>query len=579
MAAQKRLSAEQLQLLALAYNDVPYVIFDMEMTGGNPCKNGIIEIYALRYRRGEVEGEHYHQLINPQMPIPPIVRRMTGVSDKMVAHAPTVDEAFEGFLDYIGSAVLVAHNIQSDLKFIQHYAQQVVGRGIDNFYLCTHILAQQLIAESPKKSLGGLCDHLGCKAHRHHRAASDTLMTLQLFEELQRRFPQAQLQSLEDLLRLQKDLHTLQRIGWSVSAADLARVPPKPGLFWLYDRQEQLLVKGRSAQLHRDIHSLSLCSELSRSEQRKVLQAHELRWEVSHHFLSALIQDSAPAKDVAASLSSQAFEWVAPSYTLKVLQAIPVPLRAKQWDSRRKKGKAASSLQQRYAITLAAPKPEALWMLGPVTHREFGQLWLKELAALWHLPYHKKRGTVMVGEQDAHAILRLFLSTSQPTRRSASGLKVPQWLRGVVKPLKESKSHGAGAKHLPPLQESWRDLSDLWGVVCVPAASVGPSLEHKEQKNAEDDSGGLMIYPLHAGELQLPVQYRGSWRSWKRSTEGRRSVREMKQHSRSRIRKARGGCARKLNVGLWVVTRPAGHSDLDRAYYVPLDALILWSEF
>ncbi|MFN9971741.1 MAG: PolC-type DNA polymerase III, partial [Phycisphaerae bacterium] len=60
-----------------------YIAFDIETTGGNPEKNGITEIFALRYREGVIVDTFY-SMVNPGVAIPPIVRRMTGITNKMV---------------------------------------------------------------------------------------------------------------------------------------------------------------------------------------------------------------------------------------------------------------------------------------------------------------------------------------------------------------------------------------------------------------------------------------------------------------------------------------------------------------
>ncbi len=67
--------------------DTGFVVFDLETTGAKapPCR--VIEIGAYRVKNARIEAE-FHALVNPEMPIPPFITALTGISDDMVAEAP-----------------------------------------------------------------------------------------------------------------------------------------------------------------------------------------------------------------------------------------------------------------------------------------------------------------------------------------------------------------------------------------------------------------------------------------------------------------------------------------------------------
>src|SRR5438552_3649727 len=83
MEAVERASPAALAPLKASLDQAEYIVFDLETTGGNPEKNGITEIYAIRFKDG-IAHDTFGTLVNPQIPIPPIVRRMTGINNKMV---------------------------------------------------------------------------------------------------------------------------------------------------------------------------------------------------------------------------------------------------------------------------------------------------------------------------------------------------------------------------------------------------------------------------------------------------------------------------------------------------------------
>ena len=82
-----------------------YVVFDLETTGLSPEMDAIIEISAIKVKKGNVEDK-FSTLVNPQRRIPVAASRVNGITDKMVADAPVLKEVIEDFLSFIGSEVL-----------------------------------------------------------------------------------------------------------------------------------------------------------------------------------------------------------------------------------------------------------------------------------------------------------------------------------------------------------------------------------------------------------------------------------------------------------------------------------------
>ncbi len=66
--------------------DGDYVVFDIETTGFSPTKNKIIEIGAVKVRNGEII-DRMDEFVNPEVPIPFDIERLTGINDAMVMGA------------------------------------------------------------------------------------------------------------------------------------------------------------------------------------------------------------------------------------------------------------------------------------------------------------------------------------------------------------------------------------------------------------------------------------------------------------------------------------------------------------
>ena len=97
--------------------DGSFVVFDIETTGFSPVHDRIIEIGAVKVEKGEIK-ERFSSFVNPDVPIPLEIEKLTGIHDGMVVDAPMIEEALPHFLEFCQDAVLVAHNASFDMSFI-----------------------------------------------------------------------------------------------------------------------------------------------------------------------------------------------------------------------------------------------------------------------------------------------------------------------------------------------------------------------------------------------------------------------------------------------------------------------------
>ncbi|MDO6576816.1 exonuclease domain-containing protein [Alteromonas stellipolaris] len=149
----------------------PYVVVDIETTGGNNSYNRITEIGMVKIVAGEVV-DTYQTLINPQRRIPATITRLTGISDDMVADAPLFVEVAESIASFTDEAVFVAHNVNFDYGFIkQEFARLELP--FKRPKLCTVREMRKVNPGLPSYSLANLTRHFDIKMEQHHRALSD----------------------------------------------------------------------------------------------------------------------------------------------------------------------------------------------------------------------------------------------------------------------------------------------------------------------------------------------------------------------------------------------------------------------
>ena len=123
--------------------EADFVVFDLETTGPKMPPSRIMELGACRVSRGRIVAE-FQTLVNPLMPIPDFIARLTGIRDEMVAAAPTFDRVAPDWLDFADTAVLVAHNAVFDVRFMQHELSRLFpGRKMMNQHLCSVSLARR----------------------------------------------------------------------------------------------------------------------------------------------------------------------------------------------------------------------------------------------------------------------------------------------------------------------------------------------------------------------------------------------------------------------------------------------------
>ena len=156
-----------------------FVVFDLETTGFSPVNNRIIEIGAVKVEHGEIT-DRFSTFVNPQVPIPFRIEELTNINDNMVMDAPVIEEILPQFLEFVGDAVLVAHNAGFDVSFIEENCRRL-GQEQTFTYLDTVALARILLPQLNRFKLDTVAKALHINLHHHHRAVDDAECTAEIF--------------------------------------------------------------------------------------------------------------------------------------------------------------------------------------------------------------------------------------------------------------------------------------------------------------------------------------------------------------------------------------------------------------
>jgi ATP-dependent DNA helicase DinG len=229
-----------------------FVVVDFETTGSNPRQgDSIIQIGAVTIDDGQIT-ECFSTLINPGQPIPSFITQLTGITDEMVADAPTLEEVFPRFLRLLDGRTFVAHNAGFDLQFLQEALLSQGYYTFDGYVLDTVELSRFLLPMQNSYRLGELADDLQIEHDRPHQADSDALATAQLFLHLLDilyKLPLVTIQRLQMLVTsVRSDIHALirhvetEKLAQGALDEQLA-TPPEESEMW--DIYRQLALRKR----------------------------------------------------------------------------------------------------------------------------------------------------------------------------------------------------------------------------------------------------------------------------------------------------------------------------------------------
>jgi len=168
----------------------PFAVIDFETTGLYPAVGDeIVEIGVVRIEDGAL-GKRWSQLVNPGRAMDPTAVQVSGIQPETLLKEPPFEDVADTFLEYLGDAVIVAHNAEFDLAFLQYKLVRIGRPQLPNPVLDTLEIARAQDDSGPN-ALGILANRLGIEGPHAHRALDDAIMAARVLihylEEYHRR--------------------------------------------------------------------------------------------------------------------------------------------------------------------------------------------------------------------------------------------------------------------------------------------------------------------------------------------------------------------------------------------------------
>ncbi len=159
-----------------------FCAFDTETTGLNPDMERIIEIGAVKFNKDGIL-DTYSVLINPQKPLPQISIELCHITDEMLEGKPIFFEAADSFLRFINGTVLLAHNAQFDLRFVNAELARLNRPPLKQLAIDTLRFARTVFPKPQTTSwkLSSLAEKLNIEVKEAHRAQDDARVCMEVF--------------------------------------------------------------------------------------------------------------------------------------------------------------------------------------------------------------------------------------------------------------------------------------------------------------------------------------------------------------------------------------------------------------
>jgi DNA polymerase III subunit epsilon len=192
----------------LPLRTLSYAVVDVETTGGSFQRGDrVTEVAVVRVEGGRIT-DRFEALVNPERPIPPRIQALTGITDEMVAGAPSFASVAGEVADRLRDRIFVAHNVSFDWGFVSGELEATLGGTPEGDRLCTVRMGRVLVPGLRSYSLDPLARHFGIRIDGRHRAGGDALATARLLLHL---LGEAEARGLHD--RTSLDLAMASRRG------------------------------------------------------------------------------------------------------------------------------------------------------------------------------------------------------------------------------------------------------------------------------------------------------------------------------------------------------------------------------
>lgn len=150
-----------------------FVSLDIETTGLSPKSARIIEIGAVRFNSSGRITKKLSKVVFPGSGYVHWGEHIHGITEVEVRRAPPIAGVLSELIAFIGSRIVVAHNLSFENRFLTEELRKAGLSPAPFKGICTYRAATRLIKNSPNHKLATIAAHFGVKQASAHRALVD----------------------------------------------------------------------------------------------------------------------------------------------------------------------------------------------------------------------------------------------------------------------------------------------------------------------------------------------------------------------------------------------------------------------
>jgi DNA polymerase-3 subunit epsilon len=279
-------------IVELPFDKAEYSVFDFETTGTSARMDKVIEIGIVKVKNGKIV-DTFQSYINPGRQIPYYITQITGITNEDVNDAPYFDELFNTIIEFFGTSVIVAHNLNFDLSFLRKECSEASKEFPFNPAICTVRLAKRVYPQFTSRSLGNLTKTLKIKHRDVHRGLGDASATakilIKMFKQLREDFD---IETVSDLVHFQNlPSGSPSRLIKKKLADHYSSVPNNPGIYFFKDGKGNVIYVGKAKSLKKRVSNY-FQSNTPRKTRKIIQKAHSLDFHVTNTELIALISEA-----------------------------------------------------------------------------------------------------------------------------------------------------------------------------------------------------------------------------------------------------------------------------------------------
>jgi DNA polymerase-3 subunit epsilon len=256
---------------------------DLETTGGAATTDRITEVGIIEVDEDGVR--EWSSLVNPEVPIPPFIQSLTGITNDMVAGAPTFAELADDIHARLVDRVFIAHNARFDHGFLKNEFRRT-GHEFRPPVLCTVRLSRKLFPGFARHNLDSLVERHRLEVTQRHRALGDAQLIWQFWQKL----PESH--SPEVIEEAVSRLLTRPTMPSRLDALQMDAVPSTHGVYLFYGENDLPLYIGKANNLRRRILAHFSTDHASSKELAISQQVERIDWVHAAGELGALLKEA-----------------------------------------------------------------------------------------------------------------------------------------------------------------------------------------------------------------------------------------------------------------------------------------------